>query len=308
MNLEAFILGSGGMMPLPRRFLTSVLLRREGELFLFDCGEATQISLKMLNLRWKKISRIFISHMHADHVTGLPGILMLSSQVERNEPLYIYGPSKIKEYVDANRKILEMFINYEIIVEEIESDGIIFENNEYSINCFTLKHTKPCMGFSLAEKDRPGVFYPDKARELNIPIGPLWADLQSGKEIEINGKNIRPEQVMGGPRSGRKFTYITDTKYFEKIAINAADSDLLICEGMFASNLIEDAAKKMHLTAEQAGTIARDAGGIKKMGLIHYSPRYVEKDLKEMLDEAKKIFPDTFLTRDRQHLTIPFDD
>ena len=129
MNLELFVLGTGGMMPLPGRFLTSVLLRREGELFLFDSGEGTQVSLRKLNLKWKKISVVFISHTHADHVTGLPGILMLTSQVEREDPLYIIGPPKIKEYVEMNKKVLDMYINYEIIVKEITDSGIVYELN-----------------------------------------------------------------------------------------------------------------------------------------------------------------------------------
>ncbi|MBO5770534.1 MAG: MBL fold metallo-hydrolase, partial [Spirochaetales bacterium] len=132
MNFEVFSLGTSGMMPLPGRYLTSALVRREGELFLFDCGEGTQISLKMLNLKWKKISAIFISHMHADHVTGLPGILMLSSQVDRSEPLYIYGPAKLVEYIESSRKILDMYINYEIKVIPVEP-GEIYRGEDFSI-------------------------------------------------------------------------------------------------------------------------------------------------------------------------------
>ena len=157
MNLEAFVLGCGGMMPLPGRHLTSVLLRREGDLFLFDCGEGTQVSLRKLNLKWKKISAIFISHTHAVHVTGLPGILMLSAQVDRDEPLYISGPPKIKEYIEANRKVLDMYINYEIIVKEITESGVIYEQDDFKIRCFTLKHTKPCLGYVMEEKKRPEI-------------------------------------------------------------------------------------------------------------------------------------------------------
>ncbi|MDR0663406.1 MAG: MBL fold metallo-hydrolase, partial [Spirochaetaceae bacterium] len=151
MNLEAFILGSGGMMPLPRRHLTSVLLRREGDLFLFDCGEGTQVSLRRLNLRWKKISAIFISHTHADHVTGLPGLLMLSSQVERDEPMYIIGPPRIAEYVQSSMDVLDMYINYEIIVREITEPGVVFEGADFHIGAFPLRHTKPCYGYTLEE-------------------------------------------------------------------------------------------------------------------------------------------------------------
>ena len=179
MNLEVFSLGTSGMMPLPGRFLTSALVRRDGELFLFDCGEGTQVSLKMLNLRWKKISAIFISHMHADHVTGLPGLLMLSSQVDREDPLYIYGPSRLGDYIDSSRKILDMYINYEIKFIPVEP-GEIYRGEDFSINCFPLDHTKPCVGYSLVEDSRKGEFYPEKALALGVPKGPLFGRLQRG--------------------------------------------------------------------------------------------------------------------------------
>ena len=127
MNLEAFVLGCGGMMPLPYRHLTSVLLRRDGDLFLFDCGEGTQVSLRRLNLKWKKIDAIFISHTHADHITGLPGLMMLSSQVDRDEPLYIYGPPKVADYVESSRKVLDMYINYPVVVKEITAPCVVHE-------------------------------------------------------------------------------------------------------------------------------------------------------------------------------------
>ncbi len=306
MNLEAFVLGTGGMMPLPHRFLTSVLLRREGELFLFDCGEATQISLRKLNLKWKKITAIFISHTHADHITGLPGILMLSSQVDRNEPLYIYGPPKIREYVETSRKVLDMYINYEIIVEEIREDGPVYKGEGFKIDSFSLSHTKPCVGYTLTEDHRPGVFYPEKAEELKVPKGPLWSSLQKGENVVLeSGETVKPEDVLGDERSGRKFSYVTDTVYLEKISKHVGNSDLFICEGMFKHELEEDAAEKMHMTAVQAAETAKTAGGVKKMGLIHYSPRYIESDLRAMLKEAKEIFPATFLTRDGQYISIP---
>ena len=159
--MEAFILGCGGMMPLPYRHLTSVLLRRDGELFLFDGGEGTQVSLRRLNLKWKKINAIFVSHTHADHVTGLPGILMLSAQVERSEPLYIYGPPKIAEYIETSRKVLDMYINYPIVVQEISAPCIVHSGDGYYIRAFPLEHTKTCVGYTLEELDRPGEFNPD---------------------------------------------------------------------------------------------------------------------------------------------------
>lgn len=311
MSMEAFILGTGGMMPLPNRHLTSVLLRREGSLFLFDAGEGTQVSLRKLNLKWKKINCIFVSHMHADHITGIPGILMLSAQVDRDEPLYIIGPPKIKEYVESSRRILDMYINYEIIVKEINpaESEVVWEEDDFTVRSVPMVHSKPCVGYVLEEKERPGVFAPEKARELNVPVGPLWAQLQSGNTVQnTDGNDVLPEQVMGPKRRGRKFSFVTDTKYHKGIHPYVGDSDLFICEGMFAHELLDSAREKKHLTAVQAATIAKDAGGIKKMGLIHYSPRYIERDLKLMLKEAKKVFPDTFLTRDCMILDIPHSE
>ena len=309
MNLEVFILGCGGMMPLPRRHLTSVLLRREGDLFLFDCGEATQISLKKLNLRWKNISTIFISHTHADHVTGLPGILMLSSQVDRTAPLYIIGPPKIKEFVETSIKVLDMYINYDIIVNEITEPGVVMQGENFKVEAFSLDHTKPCFGYKLTENPRPGIFHPDKARDLGIPMGAMWSELQHGSTIILkDGSRITPDMVLGEPRKGRKFSFVTDTLALPSIAGQVKDSDLFICEGMFEEELAESAHEKKHMTAAEAAVIAKEAGGIKQMGLIHYSPRYTDKELSILLEQAQKVFPDTFLTRDGQTILLKYED
>ncbi len=270
MNLEAYVLGCGGMMPLPYRHLTSVLLRREGSLFLFDAGEGTQVSLRRLNLRWKKINAIFISHTHADHVTGLPGLLMLSSQVDRDDPLYIYGPPRIAEYIEENRRVLDMYINYEIVVKEIREQGVCYEEEDFSVRAFYLNHTKPCLGYVLEEKKRPGEFSPEKAVSLKVPRGPLWSALQGGQSVTASdGSTVNPNQVLGPERSGRKFSFVTDSLYMPEIAREVADSDLFVCEGMFEHALLDTAVEKKHMTALQAGKIAQAAGGVKKLLLIH---------------------------------------
>jgi ribonuclease Z len=309
MNLEAFILGCGGMMPLPNRHLTSVLLRREGELFLFDCGEGTQVSLRRLNLRWKKISVIFISHTHADHVTGIPGLLMLSSQVDRDDPLYIIGPPKIAEYIETNRRVLDMYINYEIIVQEITAPGIVYKGDGFHVRCFPLKHTKPCYGYTLEEEMRPGEFHPEKAEALNIPMGKLWGKLQKGETIIApDGREVKPFDVMGQPRMGRKFSFVTDSLAFPEISTHVTGSDLFVCEGMFEKELAEDAHEKKHMTAAEAAQIAASSAGLKKLALIHYSPRYTEFNLKQLQKEAQEIFPNTVLTRDRMVFPIEYID
>ena len=310
--MEAFVLGTGGTMPLPSRHLTSVLLRREGELFLFDCGEGTQVSMRRLNLKWKKINAIFISHTHADHVTGLPGMLMLSSQVERDDPLYIIGPPRIEQFVDASREVLEMYINYEIVVKEIPnpaSKQVVYQGEGYSVRSIPLTHSRTCVGYILEEDPRPGLFHPDRATDLDVPRGPLWGKLQGGSTVALDdGRRVEPSDVMGPPRRGRKFSYVTDTLPLPSIAREVANSDLYISEGMFEDALRETAHSKRHMTAREAAQIAAEAGGIRRMGLIHYSPRYTDRDLKQLLSEAREIFPHTFLSRDRQTIPIPYEE
>ena len=306
--MEAFILGCGGMMPLPYRHLTSVLLRREGSLFLFDGGEGTQVSLKRLNLKWKKIDAIFVSHTHADHVTGLPGILMLNAQVDRKEPLFIYGPPKIAEYIETSRKVLDMYINYPIVIKEISAPWVVHKGEDFSVRAFPLEHTKTCVGYTLEELDRPGEFNPEKAKELDVPMGPLWGKLQKGQNV-LNSKGIEisADMVMGKPRKGRKFSFVTDTLYKKSIAEEVKNSDLLICECMFEDALISQAKEKKHMTASQCATVARDSCS-SRMYMIHYSPRYTDRELSKLLEEARKIYPNAELSKDRLCIQIPYAD
>lgn len=310
MNMEAFVLGTGGTMPLPNRHLTSVLLRREGEVFLFDSGEGTQVSLRSLNLKWKKISAILISHTHADHVTGLPGMLMLSSQVDREEPLYVIGPPRIAEYVESSRRVLEMYINFEIRVQEIADPSQpqeVFRGDGYRITAFPLRHSRICVGYTLEEDDRPGQFHPEQALAAGVPRGPLWSRLQNGESVSLeDGQVVEPSAVLGPARPGRKFTYMTDTVALDSVLPFIANSDLLISEGMFTEEHRETAWAKKHMTAADAGRLAARAGGIGRMGLIHYSPRFTNRQLKGLLAEAREHFPAAFLTRDSMHLEIPY--
>lgn len=307
MSLEVFILGTSGMQPLPNRHLTSAIVRREGDLFLFDCGEGTQVSLKKLNLHWKKIKYIFISHMHADHVTGLPGLLMLTSQVERTEPLTIFGPAKLKEYIDANRKLLDMYINYRIDFVEV-TPSFFLDEGDFTVEAVPLLHTKPCFGYILKEKTRPGEFNVEKAHELGVPCGPMWGQLQRGNSVTLeNGSIVNSSQVLGPARKGMSFAFVTDTMYLSSISKHVDSCDLLLCEGMFDASLSQDAFEKKHMTSTQAATIARDAN-VKKLGLIHYSPRYTDKELKLLQKEAEEIFENTVLCKDLMTFTIQNED
>ena len=256
-------------------------------LFLFDCGEATQIAFRRLGLRWKKISHIFISHTHADHVTGLPGMLSLSAQVERSEPLHVYGPPRVRAYIEQSLRILDIYIDYEIVIHETFDSGLLVAGDGYEIHACRLRHSKPCLGYTLVEGDRAGEFHPERAAELGVPRGPLWGRLQGGAAVTLDdGRVVESAQVMGAARAGRKFAFITDTAMVDGLDRFVADADLMICEGMFAQDLRESAHDKKHLTARQAGALAR-VGGVRRMGLIHYSPRYTERDLKQLLREAR---------------------
>ena len=304
MDFEVYVLGTGGMQPLPRRFLNSALVRRKGELFLFDAGEGTQVALKKLSLHWKKINKIFISHIHADHVTGLPGLLLLSSQVDRDEPLHIYGPSPLEEYIEASRRILDMYINYEIVIHTITQNETIVDSDEYCIKAFELDHRKQCFGYTLIEKERNGEFNKDKAIELGVPMGPLWGKLQRGEDVCVDGKVIKSSDIVGEKRKGRKFSFITDTTYTEDAASHVFGSDLLLIEGMFEHALVKDAHEKKHLTVVESATIAKDAEA-KKAGFMHHSPRYSESELKRLEKEGKEVYPNVFMCKDGMHFDIP---
>ncbi|MBA7699232.1 Ribonuclease BN [subsurface metagenome] len=210
--------------------------------------------------------------------------------------------------MEASRRILDMYINYEILVKEISGPGIIHEGDGYKVRSLPLMHSKPCLGFAVEEEMRPGVFLPENALALGVPRGPLWSRLQSGAEVVLEtGAAVKPEQVMGPSPSGRKFSFVTDTSFVPELAKFVKKANLLVCEGMFGEDLSENARDKQHLTAKQAAWIARE-GSVARLGLIHYSPRYTERELRKLLHQAREIFPNTFLTRDLQTIDLPYEE
>ncbi len=305
--LEIFVIGCGGTQPLPRRHLSSIMVRRNGQCFLFDCGEGTQVSLKRQGLRWKSISHMFVTHIHADHVTGIPGLMMLSSQVDRTEPLHIIAPKKVCEFISGVCKSLNIYINYPFELQHIEFKHcvqLLYEDAELQISCFPLRHTQPTVGFLIEEKLRPGVFSPERAVALSVPKGPLWGALQRGETVQ-NGRNemVLPEQVLGPARPGARLAFMTDTLYHEQAAEYVKSVDLLICEGMFEEALAETAHDKKHMTGAEAARTARNAG-VGQLALTHFSPRYLDRDLKILLREARELFPNSILCRDGLHLEL----
>ena len=201
-----------------------------------------------------------------------------------------------------------MYINYPIIIKEITAPCTVHEGKDFRIRAFPLSHTKTCVGYTLEESDRPGEFNPKTAERLGIPRGPLWGKLQKGEDVTTESGNIiHPSDVMGAKRSGRKFSFVTDTQYLPSIAKEVAGSNLLICEGMFADDCADQAKEKKHMTARQAATIARDAQAL-RMAMIHYSPRYTDRELDTLLKQAQEVYPKAELTRDRMIFDIPYLD
>ncbi|WP_210369212.1 ribonuclease Z [Borreliella garinii] len=309
MGFNINIIGTGGTRPLHNRYLSSVLIEYNGDNFLFDCGEGTQMSLRKQKISWQKIKMICITHLHADHITGLLGIVMLMSQSgeTRKEPLIIAGPVGIKNYAKTNIDMLKIYKNYEIIYKEIiidKTEKIIYEDKTKKIEYTRLKHSIECVGYLFIEKDKPGKFNTEKAEELNIPKGPIRKTLQDGKEILINGKIIKPSEILGESKKGLKVAYITDTGYFKELIQQIKNFNLVIIESTFKNELKKEADKKLHLTAGGAANIVKQAK-VLQTGLIHFSERYtLRKDLENLLKEAKLEYPDgeIFLTKDGMRL------
>lgn len=301
--IDVCLLGTGGMMPLPHRALTSLMVRYNGMNVLIDCGEGTQVSIKQQGWSVKPIDVICFTHFHADHISGLPGLLLTLGNAERTEPITMIGPKRLEKIVNALRMIAPE-LPFPIRFIELEQDEESFTFNGLKINAFKVNHNITCYGYSL-ELDRAGRFDVNKAKELEIPIS-YWSRLQKGETIERDGKIVSPDMVLGKARKGIKLTYCTDTRPTKSIVKNAKNSDLFICEGMYGEPDKEQKAKEYkHMTFYEAAEIAKEAN-VKEMWLTHYSPSLVHPQ--EYADRVRKIFPDTIVAKDRRTTTLLFEE
>jgi ribonuclease Z len=308
--MDCFVLGSGGMMPMPRRRLASVALRVSGQIYLFDCGEGTQVPYKELHLGLRALRLVAVTHLHADHCLGLPGLLMLRAQMPDPEPLTVLGPPGLARFIDHVREDLALFINFEIAVREWapDSEGEAYRDEHVRLLWEPLQHTVLCLGYRLEEHDRPGRFDPEAARRLGVPEGPLWGQLQRGQSVQTAaGTAVEPRQVIGPPRRGRRVAYTTDTTETPALPRLLRDVDLAFLESMFLEEHAEEARTKQHLTAEQAGRAAHDAGA-RQVVLIHLSPRYEERDLPRFALEAGRHHGSVEVARDGMVLQLPLPD
>lgn len=302
--LDVCLLGTGGMMPLPNRWLTSLLIRYNGRMILIDCGEGTQIPLKMAGWGFKTLDAILFTHYHADHIAGLPGLLLTLGNSGREEPLTLMGPPGIIRIVEGIT-IISPELPYElrlIELSDIENAGTCISN--INIKSTPVDHTLPCLSYCI-ELQRQGKFDVEYAKKLGIPVN-YWNSLQKGMTIKFEDKTISPKMVLGEIRKGIKVCYCTDTRPTEGLVELIKDSDLFICEGMYANedNLFK-AIQKKHMMFSEAGLLAK-RGKVKELWLTHYSPSLTKPE--EHIEDVRTIFANTIAGNDLLTKTIKYSD
>jgi len=300
MALKLIVLGSGGSMPTKERSLSSLVVRREGEVLMFDCGEGTQRQFMLAKIGFNKPMRIFITHMHGDHVLGLPGLLMTMSLQGRTKEMGVYGPTGVKEFLDSVTRIIRPRIEFHVSVEEIV-EGQVYRTSGYHVQATFVDHTIPCFAYALVEDQRPGKFRPDVARSLGVKEGPLWKKLQQGEAVEVAGRVVRPQDVMSAPRAGWKIVYSIDTRPCDAVVRLADGADLLIHDSTFDDSMEDRAGAYGHSTARQAAEVASRAGA-RRLLLTHISAMY--KDARPLLDQARMVFGEVTLAEDLMTLEL----
>lgn len=301
-KIKLVFLGTSCSTPTKARNLAATALRFDGNTFLFDCAEGTQRQMMKAKVSYMNIQHIFLSHLHADHFLGIPGLLATMSMHLRDDPLFIYGPRGTNEKVMKAISLSLMKINFDVKCIEVK-EGTVLEGSKFRISAVKLKHDVPCFGYVFETKGKKGKFLRQKAIDLGVPVGPLFSKLQAGESVEIKGKKITQEMVMdySQGKKGKKISIIMDTRpaqhYFEAIS----GSDVLVHESAFLEKMKERALESKHTTAKEAGEVAAKTE-CKKLVLTHISPRHKEADKLE--NEARTVFPDVVVAEDLMEMEI----
>lgn len=297
--IDVCLLGNGGMMPLPGRPLSATLFRVGAQTILFDCGEGTQVNWRFSDLAYRPTSTILLSHLHADHVAGLPGVLFQIAFSGRTEPLALYGPERTTEIV-ANLLSIVGRLPFELRVGQLEGGETFCLDDGVRISTLLLQHRNACIGYTI-DVPRAPRFNPERATELGVPVED-WKRLQDGETVA----GVSPEDVCGPPRRGLKLGLITDTSYFDDLVPFVANSDLLVCEAMFAEDSdLERARERGHMTFSQATNLAREAG-VRQLWLTHFSPRVENPE--SYLYSVRAQFPHTEIGRRGLKMTLAFHE
>lgn len=300
--LDVCLLGTGGMMPLPRRWLTALMTKYNGSSLLIDCGEGTQIAIKEKGWSPKPIDIICVTHFHADHISGLPGLLLSMGNAARTEEVTMIGPKGLQRVVKS-LCVIAPELPFEIKFIELEESQQTIEINGYRIEAFRVKHNITCYGYTI-NIDRIGKFDVEKAKQLDIPMK-CWNKLQKGEFVEIGDKVYKPDEVLGDPRKGIKVTYCTDTRPLPVIIEKAKNADLLICEGMYGEKeKIQKARENKHMTFYEAADIGAKAD-VNEMWLTHYSPSVIKAEF--YMDEVQEIFPRAIAGKDGMSTELMFE-
>ena len=301
--MRVTFLGTSGSMPTPTRGSSSVVLRLGRELLMFDCGEGTQRQMVKAHVGFQRPMKIFISHLHGDHVLGLPGLLQSMSLLRREKPLHIYGPIGLVQYVKAFSDSLGG-PGFPVVLYEIKESGVIFYSEKYQVIAVPAKHRVTAWSYCFIEADRRGRFYPEKAKELGVPRGELWGRLHSGESVMVDDRIIEPNLVSGPTRSGRKIVYSGDTAPNSELLELSRGADLLIHESTFLDELADRAEEDGHTTALQAAELAKEAE-VKQLVLTHLSSRYPDPSV--VLEEAKTVFDNVVVAEDFLEINIELE-
>ncbi len=298
--MKLVFLGTAGAQPTEERSLSCICIEKEGEILMFDAGEGAQVSYLKSGLGWNKRMKIFVTHLHGDHCIGILGLLQTMTLQHRAEVVEIYGPDGIEEFIASNIKILKFGLSFPVMITSVGEEKIVDEET-YSINACKADHSVLTFSYLFQEKDRPGRFFPEKAKKLGIPEGNLWSQLQKGHAIQVDNMTINPSQVLGEKRPGKKIGISGDTRPTKKLEGFFKNCDYLVFDSTFLDELKDKAVETHHSTAKEAASLAKNANA-SNLILTHFSARYKDESVLE--NEAKTIHNSVIAAKDQLQIEI----